>query len=292
MIVRTTLASFFEEVYRPCRLVGCSVNTVRLYRNALQNSAKFLGRLPLLDDLSDDFVAGVMTWLLDRGRAPATANSNRRRLVALWNLAARRGLVPDWPTVPRVREPQRQPLAWTEAELSRLFAACSGVQGRVSGVPAALWWTALHWVLWQTGERIGAILGVTWDDFDGDCWLLVRAECRKGGTEDRLYRLGSNAVDALRQIREPERRLIFPWDRWHTHIWWHYRRILRAAGLPTGRDCGFHRMRKSAASHFEAAGGDAMRMLGHSDRRVTERYLDARIVVRTHAADVLFDPRG
>jgi integrase len=40
----------------------------------------------------------------------------------------------------------------------------------------------------------------------------------------------------------------------------------------------FHAMRRTAASHFAAAGGDASHFLGHSSPRITEKYyLDPRI---------------
>ena len=83
---------------------------------------------------------------------------------------------------------------------------------------------------------------------------------------------------------------IFPWPFCPTHIYYHYKRILRRAGLPTDRDCHFHRIRKSVASWYEAAGGNVTELLDHSARRVTRAYLDPRIVTHQQAADVLFRP--
>lgn len=48
---------------------------------------------------------------------------------------------------------------------------------------------------------------------------------------------------------------------------------------------------QSAASYFEAAGGSAQKLLGHSDSRVTKRhYLAPRIVKPPQASDLLFRP--
>jgi integrase len=49
-------------------------------------------------------------------------------------------------------------------------------------------------------------------------------------------------------------------------------------------------MRRSVASHYEAAGGNATELLGHSSRSVTLAYLDPRIVPQQHAVDLLFRP--
>ena len=67
-------------------------------------------------------------------------------------------------------------------------------------------------------------------------------------------------------------------------------RIMLRAGLPDSREFKFHAIRKSTASHYEAAGGNATKLLGHSSRKVTQTYLDPRIVQTTPAVDLLFRP--
>lgn len=287
-----SLAEFFRSVYRPLRLPDGAPRTLEQYRYALNNMAKVLGHEATLCDLTDETVASLVSWHIDRGNSPATANGDRKRIVALWNFAAKRGLVSDWPNVPKLKEPIREPQAWSQQEISRLFAACRAMPGRISGILAWRWWAGLHWVLWETGERIGAILRLTWNDYDPEGWLLVRAEYRKGGREDKLSKLSGKATAALDAIRLPKRELIFPWDRASTHLWNRYRLVLKRAGLPIGRRNMFHRMRRSVASHYEARGGNATELLGHADRKTTKLYLDRRIVGQPHAADLLFDPEG
>ena len=134
-------------------------------------------------------------------------------------------------------------------------------------------------------------MALRWQDFDADNgWIVARAETRKGGRADKATRLPDEAVAAIEKIREPDRELIFPWDRTDTYIYCRYKKILVSAGLDTDRKSKFHRMRKSAASHFEAANGNATVLLGHSSRKVTESYLDPRITKPQQAADLLFVP--
>jgi hypothetical protein len=46
-------------------------------------------------------------------------------------------------------------------------------------------------------------------------------------------------------------------------------------------------MRRSVASYFKQAGGDATELLDHSARSVTQAYLDPRIVTQVQAMDLL-----
>lgn len=134
-------------------------------------------------------------------------------------------------------------------------------------------------------------MGAEWQHIDlSNGYLRIPAELRKGRKRDRIYRLAGDTVAAIDKIKTPERRLIFPWPFHDTYLWTKYGRILKQLNLPNDRKSKFHRMRRSVASHFEAGGGDAMALLGHSQRRVTEGYLDPRIVGEKHAIDVLFRP--
>ena len=47
------------------------------------------------------------------------------------------------------------------------------------------------------------------------------------------------------------------------------------------------RMRRSVASHYKAAGGDATELVDHTSRKVTQAYLDPRIVKRVQEMDLL-----
>lgn len=102
-----------------------------------------------------------------------------------------------------------------------------------------------------------------------------------------MYRMTRDTIDAINGISQPARELIWPWPFVRSYLWIRYRGLLRKAGMPNGRYSGFHRIRRTVASYYDAAGGDASRLLGHSDKRVTDCYLDPRITPTPQASDRL-----
>lgn len=286
----TTLAEAFAAYCRHV-LIDASPATLNQFRVSLKHAQRALGKPVTLDDLTDDLVLAVIQGLRAKGRSPATANKCRSNLLAIWRWLCRKGHKAIWPDVAKLKEPRRIPVAWTREELGKLWQAISRQTGTIAGIPAASWWLALHSVCWDTGERIGAILALTWDDVSGDS-LLFRAETRKGKTDDRAHRLHSSTAELLDRIRKPHRLPVFPWDRSRDLLWDRYAKILRTAGLPSDRRHKFHAMRRTVASFYEAAGGNATELLGHSTRDVTRtHYLDPRVVGNAaNACDVLFRP--
>jgi len=261
------------------------------YRFALNNLGEFVGHEPTIEDLTDDNVAGMMGLLLRQKLSPKTINERRGRINALWTWLAKRGAVKTFPTTQAMPEPERAPLAWTRDEIGRILRECDVEGGRIAGVPARLWWVSLHNVCWDSGERIGALLEARWEHLRQD-YLTLPAEIRKGGRCDRVYHLHADTLATLERIRQPERALIWPWDRSPNILWARYKSILKRAGLPHDRKSMFHRMRKSVASHYAAAGGNATALLGHSDARTTRAYLDPTICPAPQAIDHLFRPDG
>jgi integrase len=295
-----TLLHFFERVYWPRKNSGRSDSNRRLYLNALANFGQFLGQQPQLTDLLDENISECMAWMVSRGRQPETANKVRTHLVALWNWAAKKGHVSEFPTVGKIPAPQRIPRAWLQEELERIFISTRNTPGKVGDVPAALWWTSLLLTMWYTLERVGALLRVTWDDYDETTgWLLCRAEIRKGGLRDKSFPLPPCARELLQQLRAYRTTNIFQWpsrnsktNRSTQTIYYNLNKILKRAGLPTGRFDKFHRIRKSGASHLLRAGGNAAQALGHTNMATTAKYLDPRIVETSSPAELLFNPLG
>jgi integrase len=286
-----TLRDFYTHVYSPLKLRGKSISTKQQYLIQLKHLHRFMGRDAKLADLDDELITSFLGWIVDQGKSPATANKARNHILALWRFAARKRLVESFPDVPAEREPERTPQAWNAADLHKLFISCQQEPGHLAGVPACKWWSALHHVLWDSGERIGAVLRLKWQHVDLDSgWLIIPAELRKGKRQDKSFRLHADTVAALRLIREPARPIIFEWPKNVLLIYRDYRRILERAGLPTDRRSKFHRMRRSTASHFEAAGGNATELLGHTSRRTTMAYLDPRVIQPQQASEILFRP--
>jgi integrase len=282
------LSLFFERIYAPLKLRARSENTLRLYQHTLRSFEKFLERPPKLTDLNDDTVSAYLAWLVGRRLSVHTVNKERSQLLAVWNYAARKGFVPVFPDVLAERAPTRVPQAWTREELDRLFRACAAESGLIGGLPAGLWWVSLHQVLWDTGERIGAVLQLTWRSYQPP-WILVPAESRKGRREDKLFKLGDDTQKGLSEMQcLSKRRIIFFWPKAINSIYYSYAKILKKADLPDDGRCKFHRVRRSVASYYEQAGGNATELLGHTSRKTTRAYLDPRIVRAKQPCEMLF----
>ncbi len=285
----SSLRSLYLDLYERHRLAAASAKRKVQYLNEIKHLETFLGRPADATDLTDTNVTDVMQWLITRGCAVPTANKHRTHILALWRFLARKGIVDHWPDVQPFPEPERIPQAWTKAELAKLWQACAAQEGDYEGVPRAGWWLSLHAVLWDTGERISALVSTPWSQLDlDDGWLTVTAEQRKGRRRGKLFRLHADTRALLQQIADPHRELVWPWPFCSAYLWNRYTLLLKTAGLSHDRWSKFHRMRRSSASWYEAAGGDATVLLGHSSRRVTEKYLDPRVCGDRHAADLLF----
>jgi integrase len=294
MLDNRSLSAIYRDLYEPKKLAFSAQSTKSQYRITLAKLAEFLGREPTLDDLTDATVTAFMAWRIAAGRAARTGNKGRDNLCAIWRFAARKGLIDRWPDVDAAIEPERIPKAWMPGEIDRLFTSARQELGHIGGLPiqASDWWIALLSVLWDTGERIGAAVQVEWTEVDlHEGWITIRAETRKGHRREMIHKLHPETIERLKEIKRG-RGKVFPWPFSYTYLWNRLNRILERADLPTDRMSKFHRVRKSVASHGEAAGINATQLLGHSGRRVTERYLDTRIVKKPQAADVLFRPGG
>ena len=284
-----SLSDFFETVYLPLRLIAASAHCAFQYRINIRRFSTWLGREAQVSDLSDESIARFVGSIIARGKSPATANKVLSQLRALWEFAARRGLRSDYPSIRKLQEYRRAPTAWSREQLATLFHALRSVRGRIGGVRASLWWLSLHGVLWDSGARIGALLAAEWSDIDWERGeLLLRAEHQKQKADQR-FKLHPDTVAMLTLMRQKSGPL-FPWPTSRANLWDHYKRILRNAGLPHDRRSKFHRMRRSVASWYEQAGGNATRLLGHSSRKVTEAYLDESITGRPQASELLFRP--
>lgn len=259
------------------------------YRLALKNFGQAIGRPATIEDLQNDNLVRMTRLLLNKKLAATTVNERCGRVAALWEFLARRGRTTVWPIRNKVPEPLRTPVCWLKPELQRLFDAVDSLQGDVGPIPRAKWWRALLLVNWDTGERIRALLDLQWSHL-ANGWLHIPAEIRKGKRKDELHQLAPDTLSALSEIRDPARELIFPWPLHKQYIFNRYEQILKRAGLPHDRKSKFHRIRRSVASHFTAAGGDATILLGHKSRETTAAYLDPRVVKTRQAIDLLFRP--
>lgn len=281
------LSDFFDSVYLPRKLFGKSHETTRLIRYSIASFTRTIGRSAVLADLCDDNIRRHMMRVIADGKAVATANKDRAQLLAVWRFAYLLRYLDHQPTVQPLPQPERVPRAWEQHEVQAIVDACGRLQGKVGRIPARYWWSALVETCLDTGERIGAVSSAQWSWLSGR-WMLVPAECRKGGKRDRQYRLNASTVCAITKMRcYSESEKIWPWPYTHTYLWTRYKAILRTAGLPTDRRSSFHRIRRTVASVCHAAGMNAQEVLDHADRRTTQKYLDPRFNRDRQACDAL-----
>ena len=273
-----TLNELFEDYFKPLRLRGRSENTSRLYRCTIRSYERFLGRLPTVEQDLDDLTISRFLSARSENRSPYTAERERNQLVSLWRFASDRRIVESRPCVPaNNRLPERVPTAWSVESLRHLVSVAGATPGRVGDVPAGVFWKCLICVLYETAERISAIMGARVGDWQRPR-LLVKAEYRKGGKRDRLYTLTSDTSDLVDFLCRGHASSdnIFRWDRCWTHLWSRFGDVVKAAGLDGGRRAKFHQLRRCAASHYAAAGGNPTQLLDHSSPRITRSYLDPR----------------
>jgi integrase len=279
-----TLEQIFCDNYLPERTSISSPLTVRQYGRSLRLFTTFLGHPGKPSDLTDRTVGKFLRWLVEvEGVKSTTANGYVKQVKALWVWLAKKRIVAEFPTVSKLKEPEAVPVAWTREEFQKLFAACGEQVGFVGPVLAGLFWNAFYLVLWNTGERTGAMLALRWDWLDMKSGhLTVPGEFRKGRTQSMVYKLKPDTLIALRKIVKPQRELIFDLGTCKEksdYFYARHRTLVKSAGLPyVKHKSGPQKGRRTFASFIEAAGGNATKALKHRDRRVTEdSYLDPRI---------------
>lgn len=281
------IIEFFETVYIPNRLRGKSERSKILYRLCIRRYAETIGRAPVLADLTNE---NILLHLQRRCEASAaTRNKELAELSAMWRLAIQKNLHTGWPDIQAESEPKRTPQAWTQSDMESLLCAAKRCKGTIGNCPEWLFWTALIRFCLDTGERIGAVMSCKWEWLERDS-IVIPAEVRKGGKSDKWFKLSSETIDLVEEIRGyRSNNLIFQWPYAETYLWARYRKLLESAKLPTGRKCGLHRLRKTSASVAYQAGLDPQELLDHSDRRTTQRYLDPRFTRETQPAQILAD---
>lgn len=196
------LTAFYSQTYEPNALRSRRPNTKRLYRTTLLKFSEFVERVPTLDDLNDETVNAFAAWRSQQGLSKHSVNKDLFNLLAIWRWAHRKGYVSNWPDVGMEKAPRKTPVAWTEAEVRRLFQAASQQTGVVSGVPAGIWWVTLLSVCWDSAERVGAVIELKWSHVDIVArWVKFEAEYRKGARADNLRRIANDTALGLASIK-------------------------------------------------------------------------------------------
>jgi integrase len=284
------LREFLTDRYAPLRNV--SQRTVSMISQTLDRVDRFLGRPATVEDLTDLQIAQFLRWRAQqpwKGRmpSPATIAKDRNHLASLAELAARKKLLGEFVVIAKIKVPLRAPRGYTVEEVSAMVRAARHRYGRIGDVPASWLWTSLIWAAWCSGERIGALLRVRWEDVDLDrASLVLRGENRKDHVSTIERSLSPELVALLRTMAKPAG-LVWPWleHRNENSIYASLRLLCAAAGVQAK---GFHSIRKASGSYVAAAGGDASEHLGHRNPKTTrDHYLDPRIIGRKSALTLL-----
>ncbi len=269
--------------------------TVVLFGHSVDRFRDFLGREPELADLNDLEVSKFLRWRAvtpHRGRicSPASVAKDKAHLVSLWNAAAKRRLVEQFPDLPRnlVRVPHHAPQAYTVEEVSRMVVQARRRNGYVGPVAAAWFWPTIIMAAWYSGERIGSLLAIRWSEVDTQRRTLTfLSEHRKGLGRTITRHITPQLAEWLEKGRRAADELVWPWldHRTEGAIYHRLRYICESAGVTPK---GFHSIRKAAGSYVHAGGGDATTFLTHRDSKTTrEHYLSPNIVEEASALDFL-----
>lgn len=280
-----TLKEFFTQVYRPKKLSRCRARTVTIYRGVFDRFREYIAeaegvpRAPLLADLTEDRLEGYIGWRFDQGRSAHTVDKERDKLIAIANFAARKHYLDEFIDVEPIDLPDEPPVAMRIEQIRLLIDASKLEQETLCGVPAALWWEALFRVVFGTGERTEATLLFDWENVNLDeLWIRSPGVNRKGGRKGMVYPITQAVAESLRKIKRSSG-LVFahPWKAMAT-FYGRLKRISERAGLPSGRRWKLQCIRRSHASYFKRAGGDATEKLGHDSPKTTrEGYIDPTI---------------
>lgn len=250
-------------------------------RIAVRLFEAFAGDSSRVDNLS---ATGITAWLRAYSGhvAARTANSKRCAILCLWRAAAEDGLCEPPGRVPKVPEPQHLPEAWTVDEIERLLAAARLEPGTIGGVEACRWNPALLLSLYDTGARLGAMLGVQMSDVLFDQRALILRAAHQKQNCDQYCRLSDQTVAAIAATVSPAatgmRVLVFPWPWRRAALYRRMSGICRRANVRYGRGAGglYGKLRKTSGTLIESAGGDGARHLGNTREVFEKFYYDAR----------------
>lgn len=281
-------------------LKDLSSRTVLMYESTLDRLRDYLGHEPTLDDCDDLTIARFLQW---RAVTPqsvrgvvskATLAKDATQIRALWTWAAKKrlkrsdGELLEFPDFKKPTVPLPRPVAYTAEELQSLVTACRHRKGHVGDLPAPWYWTTKIMAMYQTGERVGAILAIRWSEVDLERRSLTfLAATRKGRRETITRAISSSLCALMAQQKRPADRLVWPWleERSLTSVYSSLRCLCRQANVPYHP---FHSIRKSTASYLKRAGVSAKRQLGHASEEMAEtHYYDERITGVESALDYL-----
>jgi integrase len=286
------------ERYRNYKL-ECGVGAAEQLQVTARLYGKYLQQLATVDDLNKESIAKFLRWLLNEGRSPGTVKSKRQHLRQLWRFARQLRLADKVPRqLPEIRDPEGEPVSWEPEQLEQLLPlARSWKRQRAS--KANRWWSGrwmecLLLVLYETGERIGALRKLKRTSFVRETGsLYVPCTARKAKRKTRHYALRPTTAallsSLLDEVPEAECELLFPYLGETKSLRKILTDVLLQAGLPADRSSKFHRFRRTHGTLIAVATDEeaARKALGHSSAKTTARYVNRKALPPSRWCDVL-----
>lgn len=283
-------------------LKNLSDRSVSMYLSTLDRFRDFLGHDPTVDDLDDLTAAKFLRWRQTHQHSryklisPASLAKDSAHLRSLWTWLAKKrlkrsdGELIEFPDYARPRVPKPVPKAYRAEELAKLIQTAKHRKGYISGKPAAWYWVTKLLAMFQTGERIGAILAIRWSEVDLERHTLTfLAATRKGHRETITRPITPQLAKYLAMHKGAPGERVWPWldDREMLSCYASLRVLCKTADVPYKP---FHSVRKATASYLKRAGISAKKQLGHSSEEMAEtHYYDEEITGRESNLDYLPD---
>ncbi len=289
-----SMADLLRDHFLPLRMLAAG--TVEQYSIAAGDFDRLVKQPPR--NLSEQLLVKYAKLLVDGGLSVAAAKRRVGVIRTLWAEGYRQAFVRERVCDPlRLREPARSPQALDyEREMPRLLASCRAWNRSKYCPQVSPGWTAEHMealgaVIYETGERIGALLKVLAADAINAARgeLVVCAEVRKGRYEDRIYGITPATLQKLQRLPKHASGRLFPWTAKPQTLRAHWKKILAAADLPATRQHLFHCLRRTHLTTLAIKEGieAARQSAGHSSIAVTMRYIDPRLYGRRRFCDLL-----
>lgn len=304
---RMTLSAFFESYVVPVHLV--THDAAPRYTEELRGSVALWVRFARDPPLSEidawharDFVAGLKS--LPGRKSPTASNNTVRKHVGhvqsildLCGQPDRRsreavGLLDVVPFIPRPRREEKP--AEDCYALAELVALCENAErARLPDklpCSAATYHRRIYTLIFNTGMRIGGVMGASWRHYHGDhLWLQPRVAAK--GIRGQRVELNAQAREVIEAMRGAGAERIFPWPRkWpdsRSSLYGQHDLVRQCLPVDRRDFLAYHALRKLHNNELAAINGLAcMKSLGHSTGRTTVENYTSRSVVAAAVAQL------
>jgi len=263
-LYRKSVAEAVDLFLYSLEAAGASEKTIRSYRAALRSFAEFVGSERKVSELTPEDYTAWLAWL--KRRPGKRKNARRSSTIHYYSIFVRRflrwaGMEEELPAAPGGRSGFSDALTWEE--VAALMEASRDLLDLV-----------IVSVLAETGLRASELLSLTWRDVDLRRGILTVVG--KYGKE-RIVFLGPVSSEALAMLyeetRPSPRERVVPIS--YQALYKRIKRLAERAGLDPEK-VRPHVLRHTFATEALRRGMSLpalQRLLGHSNIRITERYL-------------------